>query len=70
MSITFQNIQGHPSSKFYKHKWKYVKEQSEQTDIRVILETGCNRNNDIITGSDEMVLTRENKMKVVDKEQY
>ena len=45
-------------------------EQSEKVDARIILETGCNKNNSLETCSDLMIIGRENKMKEIDNEQY
>ena len=63
-------MRGHPSQKHHKHKWKHVNEESKEADVRVCLETGCNRLNEIITGSDQMTVARENHMKAAEKEQY
>ena len=46
-----------------KHKRKYVMEQSKAADARIVLETGCNKENELQTCSDLMIIGRENKMK-------
>ena len=70
MYIQCQNIQGHPSRKYAGHKLKYVQEESKKTDVRIVLETGCNADNELRTGDDSIIIGRENKMKKAENSQY
>ena len=65
LHIACQNIQGHPTNKDNKHKGKYIHKQSEKSDARIVLETGCNSKNELKTYNDTMEIGRDNKMKEI-----
>ena len=70
ISMICLNSNGFPSNKNNVHKIKRMKELLEDQDAAVILETGVNKQTQLLEPREELNIGRLNVMKEIEKDQY
>ena len=65
--ILCQNYQGFPNDGHNRHKLKETRKILNQADIAVILETGTNKDKELMIPSERHRIATENKMPKVNK---
>ena len=68
LKIGCHNSQGLPCGKNNIHKLKWNDQISKNKDALIYLETGANKDNDLILDLQEMEIAKENKMPIILKD--
>ena len=70
VKIVCQNIRGFPSDRANNHKLEHTRDLLKNTDAAIILETGTNKDNNMIYPEVGLIMRKENKMEDTEKAQY
>ena len=70
IQILCHNTSGFPNDKNNIHKLRKVKQLLDKKDAAIILETGTNKNNNLLIPNEDIQISKENKMPLTTNHQY